>query len=118
MAEPTGCALWNNPEVVATGNLAERFELLKTFERESHFWRYLLECRECGQLYFYEFYEETDWLSGNDPQFSTWVPVRTGEEAAVLENLRPLEVRSVRPCLLMDWPKDAAKPKLYWARVG
>ena len=57
--EPTQCVLWNNPELVS-GPLNERFDLLETYADESHLKRRLLRCRECGQLYFHEFYEWID----------------------------------------------------------
>lgn len=114
MAEPTGCILWNQPEVVAAGVLADHFVLIKELQKESHFWRYVLECRECGHLYFYEIFEEIDWRDGNDPQFCTWIPVRTDREIATLQATRPMELREFRPCLVKDWPRDAARPRLRW----
>jgi hypothetical protein len=63
-------AVWHNPELVRDTPMKERFELVETYADESHLRRYLLKCRECGQLYFFEFYEWVDWEHGNDPQYS------------------------------------------------
>jgi hypothetical protein len=52
-----------------------RFELMEMFVDESHLSRALLKCRECGQLYFYEFYEDIDLKEGNDAIYSTYIPV-------------------------------------------
>ena len=54
---PTQCHLWQTENFSSQDLSLENFELLETFADDSHFWRYLLKCKECGQLYFYEFYE-------------------------------------------------------------
>jgi hypothetical protein len=51
--------------------------LLDTYADDSHLSRRLLKCRECAQLYFFEFYEEIDWLDSKDPQYVTYIPVET-----------------------------------------
>ena len=53
MTEPTQCVLWLEPELAEP--LKNRFNLVETHVDEAHWWRHLLECRECGQLYFFEF---------------------------------------------------------------
>lgn len=58
----------------------ERFDQIQTFEDTSHWWRHLLKCEDCGQLYFHEFYEEVDWQDGDDPQFWTFIPVYTDQD--------------------------------------
>lgn len=55
MNEPTHCELWANPDLVLREHLRERFELLREFDAESHWWHHLLKCRECGQRYLYKF---------------------------------------------------------------
>lgn len=77
LPEPRQCIFWHDPERVR-GVLKEGFELLEQYVHESHLRRYLLKCRECGQLYFFEFYEEIDWQKGNDPQSTKYIPVSTG----------------------------------------
>ena len=62
MTEPTQCVLWLEPELAEP--LKDRFNLVETYVDEAHWWRHLLECRECGQLYFFEFYELVDWEGG------------------------------------------------------
>jgi len=106
LKEPTQCTLWKNPEL-AFGPLRERYELLETLVYESHWWRYLLKCRECGQRYFFEFYEEIDWAQGNDPQYSTLLPVETDEEIETLKRTSPFELLKYHPRLQHDFPRDA-----------
>lgn len=69
MNKPIKCHLWQKEELTEqdlyTGN---SFELLRTFADENHLSRCLLKRKDCGRLYFYEFYEEIDWKQGNDPQ--------------------------------------------------
>lgn len=116
MKEPVGCVLWERPELVLEGAMKDRFELIDTFVKESHWWRYLLKCRECGQSYFFEFYEKVDWEGGNDPQYSTYIPVDTDEEAAVLKGATPTELLSFSPRLQKDFPADAKEPKAFWVK--
>lgn len=113
MKAPTGCALWRNPEPAATAPLAASFELVETFVKESHYWRYLLKCRECGQLYFFQFEEDVDWVDSDDPQYSTWVPVETADEIAQLKAAGALDLRGFVPHLRKDWPKGEAR-RVYW----
>jgi hypothetical protein len=116
MKEPTNCVLWNNPETVREWNMKDGFERLDIYLNTSHHWRYLLKCRECGQLYFWEFYEEVDWISGEDPQFSTYVPVQTNADIENLKNTSRLELLNFAPRLNIDFPRGAKKPKVYWTR--
>ncbi len=116
MSEPTHCALWKQPERVVAGPLKIHFELLETFVHESHWWRYLLKCRECGQRYFFEFYEEIDWQGGNDPQFSTWIPVATAEDIRAAREAPAAALSAFVPRLCQDWPRDEKNAKLYWVK--
>jgi len=75
---PVQCTLWSNPELI--GAAKDRFEAVETFVDESHLHRSLLKCRECGQLYFSEFYEMVDWDDGDDAQYTAYVPVETPAE--------------------------------------
>jgi hypothetical protein len=81
---------------------SDRFRLIKTYEDESHLFRYLLRCKRCGQLYFFEFYEEIDWENGDDPQNTTYIPINTAKEADALHALSPIELLAVTPRLQFD----------------
>lgn len=111
------CHLWKKKEVAKEDlRVGETLELLKTFIEESHESRRLLRCRDCGQLYFYEFLEDIDWVNGNDPQYVTLIPVETADEALKLAQLPSTEFMKLTPRIQKDWPADAAEPKVY--RVG
>jgi hypothetical protein len=86
LRHPTQCELWEKPELVYD---PQRFELMEMFVNESHLSRALLKCRECGQLYFYEFYEDADLKEGNDSIYSTYIPVED------LEDIRRMKEGSV-----------------------
>jgi len=116
MTEPVDCILWDKPELVLEGTVKDRFERIDTFVQESHWWRYLLRCRECGQLYFFEFSEEVDWEHGNDPQYTTYIPVETIEEGEALSKQTSMELLNRHPRLQKDFPKSAAKPAVRWVR--
>ena len=115
MKAPTQCVLWRKPELVL-GGTKERFELMETFADESHWWRYLLKCRECGQRYFYEFYETIDWEHGDDPQYSTYVPVETDAEIEALKQTSPHGLLGFSPRLQKDFPKGAKSPTVHWVK--
>jgi len=115
MKEPRQCVLWTKPELVNESK-ASRFERLETYVDESHHWRYLLKCRECGQRYFFEFYEEIDWSGGNDPQYSTYIPVDSDSEIETLKQTSPFGLLQFGPRLQKDWPKDADRPTLRWVK--
>lgn len=115
MKPPTQCELWDHPERLET---PDRFEQIEMLEDDSHLIRRLLKCRECGQLYFYEFYEEIDWKDGNDPQYRTWIPVQTQEEIAALKDASPFGILQASPRLQCDFPRDAKEPgKPRWIRA-
>jgi hypothetical protein len=114
MKAPTQCALWKKPELLDERR-ENRFELLETFVDESHLSRDLLKCKECGQLYFFEFYEEIDWEDGDDPQYSKYIPVGTRAEIEMLKKASPFQLWQYRPQLRRDFPKDAKSPNTYWA---
>ncbi len=113
MNQPKNCVLWRDPASVVSRPLQDGFELLETFVKESHWWRYLLKCRECGQLYFYEFLEDVDWADSDDPQYCTWIPVETDEEVERLKAAAELDMRMFKPRLCDDRPKGEQR-KVYW----
>jgi hypothetical protein len=113
--KPTQCVIWDTPELVRAAPMKEGFELIDTYADESHLRRYLLKCRECGQLYFFEFYEWVDWEHGNDPQYSKYIPVPTVEDAQMLRKASQTELLLFSPSLNIDFPRDAEAPTIYWA---
>ena len=117
MKAPTQCALWAKPELLDERMAhVDRFERLETFVDRSHLSRDLLKCRECGQLYFFEFYEEIDWEDSDDPQYWTYIPVVTGAEIEMLKKASSLKLLECLPQLRRDWPKGAKSPKTYWLK--
>jgi hypothetical protein len=112
---PVQCVLWHDPARVR-GNLQDRFDIIDTFEDDTHLIRRLLKCRECGQLYFYEMSEEVDWKDGDDPQYRKYIPVSSMGELEMLKKASASELQQVSPCLRSDFPKEAAEPLIYWVR--
>ena len=84
LAPPVQCDLWEHPEPVDT-RFSDIFEELETYEDGSHLTRSLYKCRECGQRYFWEWYEWVDWQNGNDKNYSTLVPVQTDQQIDALK---------------------------------
>ena len=113
MKEPTQCAFWENPTLIV-GAQKDCFKRIETYVDDDHLMRHLLKCRECGQLYFFEFYEEVDGENGNDPQYKTYIPVETDAEIAVLKNASSFELLQFFPRLQRDLPKDGQKATARW----
>lgn len=114
MKQPTQCHLWQ-AETLTSEDLHGAFETVEEFgEEDTHFRRALLRCRDCGQLYYYEFYEWIDWEGGNDPQYRTWIPVESREEIDTLNQTSQFSLLKFAPRLQSDFPKDADQPKVFW----
>src|SRR5690242_11136001 len=99
MKPPTQCALWKTPQLI---NDQSFLEGLETFSDEEHFREFLLKCHECGQLYYYLFYEETNFSGGEDTLEVNYIPVESDEEIEALKKARLWEIHSVFPRLVKD----------------
>ena len=71
------------------------------------------KCKECGQLYLYEFFEEIDWVDGEDPQYVTYIPVRSKGEAEEINKVGLWELQTFSPRINKDWPKGKPR-RIYW----
>lgn len=112
MSIPIQCQLWQKENL--TKEDLHDFEVMRTYVDESHFMRYLLKCKECGQLYFYEFYETIDWENGNDPQYKTFIPVDSEDEAKKRSEASLFDIFEFSPCIRSDWPSDIVEPRVRW----
>ena len=113
--DPVQCHLFKNTP--GKSDLAlTNFVCLKTLEHESHLIRYILQCKQCGQLYFFEFYEVIDWVAGNDPQYNTYIPVSTVEEAEKLNTRSSFDICYVTPRLQDDWGAEDTEKTIKWVR--
>jgi hypothetical protein len=106
LRHPTQCVLWTHPERL-TAKFGEVLEHIESYEDSSHLTRSLYKCRECGQLYFHEWYEWVDWENGNDKQYSTLVPVQTPEEIVALKQTDIVTLMTYFPRLHLDGGKPA-----------
>jgi hypothetical protein len=107
--EPTECILWKT-DVLTIEQLRGIFDRVTTYEDDSHLIRKLLRCKECGHLYFYEFYEEIDWREGKDAQYWTWIPVDDQESAEQLSKLSVIHVLAYTS-IRYDYPMGADIPR-------
>lgn len=110
------CVLVREPQAALAGGLKAAFDHIETIGRDDHWWRYVLECRCCGQLYLFDFSETVIWSSGNDPQKSIWVPLESAEALARLRSISSAALEGHTPRLVKDWPADAEAPQLSWVR--
>lgn len=113
LKNPTQCIFWKKDELQSE-DLRCAFDVVESYIDESHLSRCLLKCRECGQLYFFEFYEWIDWEGGDDPQYSKYIPVEANDEIETLKKSSPIELLQFSPRLQKDFPKDADKPRVFW----
>ena len=113
MQAPTQCVLWHEPDRIQTG-LRDLLDLVETYLDDSHWSRSLLRCRECGQLYFYEFYEVVDWEGGDDASYSTLIPLADANAAEALKTTSPVELLQFVPRLQWDYPREAKAASVRW----
>ncbi|MDI6739344.1 MAG: hypothetical protein QME74_03155 [Candidatus Edwardsbacteria bacterium] len=109
IVKPVQCHLMDLAGLAAR-DIVGAMDTVAVYEDESHLIRKLYHCRKCGQLYFYEFYEEIDWAEGNDPQYRTMIPV-ADERSGDLLNLMPPVSFGAYPAIRMDYPKEATAPQ-------
>jgi len=105
---PEDCHLRKNGNPSAD-QLRHGLVTIETYEDDSHLIHTLERCRQCGQLYFYEFYEKVDWVESNDAQYRTWIPVQDAESAQELSKLSPLDLLRF-PSIRSDFPSSAQSP--------
>jgi len=98
---PTQCVLWPHPERAA-GKFSGFMDEVETFEDTGHLTRSLYKCRECGQLYFHEWYEWVDWKEGNDKMYDTLIPVQTQAEIDALKETDTFMLMTFFPRLQLD----------------
>ncbi|MHB8860551.1 MAG: hypothetical protein ACYC48_02335 [Minisyncoccota bacterium] len=84
MKKPTQCALWSK-EKVEPWDL--NLESLEVFTNEPLLKRELFRCRECGQLYFHEWYEHHNFRR-DAYMYDTFIPVDTEEDITVLTQVK------------------------------
>lgn len=110
--QPAQCHLWQK-EDVTDGDLDNAFDVMQTYSEDSHFSRRLVKCKQCGQLYLKEFYETIDWVDGEDPQYLTYIPVESQQEAEAINQVGLWEFQTFSPRINRDWPKGKPR-KIYW----
>lgn len=116
LKEPTQCHLWQK-ENISTDDMA--FETVQTYDcdDDDHLKRKLLKCKQCGQLYFYEFYEVIDYEKGNDPQYRTFIPVDSEIIAKEMSKKSPIDILYYYPRIQSDFPEDAKKRTTKWNKI-
>jgi hypothetical protein len=83
-------------------DLKDAFEPVRSIMHESHDRRSVVKCKECGQLYFYEFHEDISFSGGGDSQYETYIPVETEEEIEALSKTTYTSILEYLPRLLYD----------------
>ncbi len=89
------------------GKLSDILDEVERYEDSSHMARSLYKCRECGQLYFFEWWEWVDWDKGNDKMYSTLLPVQTKEEGEALNRTNVYELMTYIPRVQWDGGEPA-----------
>ncbi len=104
----THCHLLADEKISKT-DLLDSLDVVEVIEQDSHFTRKILRCKECGQLFLYQFYEQVDWEGGNDPQYYLWIPVKNIPQAKKLNKKSALELRTL-PGIRIDFSKEMTRP--------
>jgi hypothetical protein len=102
------CHLFTVPKLTIEILNANTFERVGTFIDDSHLMRRLLRCKECGQIYFYEFREEIDWLHGEDPQYRTYIALSPDEPLCAFISSDGFfsGLLATHAYITHDWPSD------------
>jgi len=108
MDENISCHLWNDLKITAD-DLRSNLIDIREYVDESHLIRKLKRCKQCGQLYFYQFLEEVDWAGGEDAQYRIWIPVEDLEKAEAMNAVSDVELMSSQR-LAEDWPTGTKEP--------
>lgn len=112
---PSQCRLWRDPQATLALPMDAAFELAETLCEESHWWRYVLVCRTCGQHYLFEFHEEVDWSQGNDAMYTTYAPVTGRVLAHDVHRRTPRGMlHTHKPALLADTPMGGSEKRPVW----
>ena len=98
---PTQCALWEHPEL-ARGKFSQTFELVEEYVDDRDLERSLWKCKECGQLYFREWFDWDQWRGGNGKLYVTLLPVQTAEEIAALKQTTVFALMRYYPRLHLE----------------
>lgn len=85
------------------------FTVVKEYADDSHFSRKLIQHVPTGELYFYEFYEKIDWVHGNDPQYSTYIPVDSIRESDDINEKNMWDIHKITPRIVDDWKEDGTR---------
>jgi len=97
---PETCHLWKAKNLTAEDM---QFETVEVYEDTSHYGKALLRCKECGQLYYYDFYEYVDFEKGDDKIYTTYIPVNYTKEAIkILMGKMPIELLMFSPQIRWD----------------
>ena len=104
LPNPTKCVLWETPDFIAR-KFSDLFTEIECYEDSSHLTRSLYKCRECGQLYFHEWYEWVDWDEGNDKMYTTLIPVQTQAQIEKLKATDTFMLMAYFPRLQLDGGK-------------
>ncbi len=110
------CALYLSPETETRRPKVEAFDLVHEFFETSHDWRSILRCRECGQIYLFDFHEVVDWENGMDGQYSTYIPVESVEQAMEFAGRSHLDLCAIAPRLQADFPSGGHDREIAWVR--
>ncbi|MFI5776838.1 hypothetical protein [Nocardia sp. NPDC051570] len=118
-ADQFGCAACYSEDAQACWlHFQDRCRREHTLVDDSHFIVGLLRCPQCGQRFVSVFTEFIDWVGGEDPQYTTIMPLTEAEATTLIDGSRPIPaigaLGSDRRYLTRDWP-SGEPPTLTWA---
>ncbi len=115
---PKDCHLWVQEYPDLYGSLEIVKDYTNTFATDADDARRSLKrCTTCGQLYFYEMLEWIDFKDGNDPRYSTCIPVAKEKDADKLALMSQFEILIYLPQIRYDFPKDKDSSTVYWKKA-
>jgi hypothetical protein len=118
--EEFGCARCWPASADVAWEMQQQLRLDRTLIDDAHYRVLVLACEACGQRYLHVFSEIIDWISSEDPQERTRLPITVEEMEALcaLPNPSPHDLQSIgsrRKSLRYSWPKGSAAVR-FWSR--
>ncbi len=113
LKQPRQCHLWQKENLEVNDlKFGKVLKIRKIYTEDDNFRRLLVECADCEQLYFYEYYEDTSL--GEGPEYRTFIPVESEEIARMIASEDKLKVGYCIPRIQSDFLKEQEKPNIRW----
>lgn len=97
---PKKCHLWKKKKLNSSDLI---FEEIKTYINDTSLVRKLVKCKKCNQFYYDEMYQTTNWQTGNDKVYRTYIPIENDAQIIkTLNNYSPESLTLLKPAIFYN----------------